>query len=126
MTADESKFTVAAEPDRRLVRIAMRGFWTEADIAAYDVELKRIGALMVVKGCPREEILALVDARKLSAQSQELVESYRRRFSAPERQPRRIATLVSSALFKRQVERVALPNQRIFEDEAEALEWLTK
>ena len=120
-------FTIETDPARRLIRVTMRGFWDEATVAAYDKEIQIAGAAtMAAARCARHELLALVDARELAPQSQELLAKFRDRFLAPERQPKRNATLVSSALLKRQAERIAPPNQRIFEGEREheAMEWL--
>lgn len=118
-------FTIETDAGRRLIRITMRGFWDEATVAAYDKELKIAGAKLVAEaGCARSDLFALTDARDLSAQSQEMLLNYKGRFDAPERQPKRGATIVSSALLKRQAERIAGPNQRIFEDERAAMDWL--
>ena len=61
---------------------------------------------------------------RLTAQTQDAVNSFRERFGDNRLAPRRLATLVSSALFKRQAERIGMGNQRMFTDEAEALAWL--
>lgn len=90
----------------------------------YDAKITRVASGMVASGCSLRDMVALTDVRDLSAQSQNLVAAYNKRFAAPERQPRRCATIVTSALFKRQVERIARPNQRIFGDEDEAMRWL--
>lgn len=118
-------YTIETDPGRRLVRVTMRGFWDEATAIAYDEAIRRAGAeTMAEAGCARGELLALVDARELAPQSQEVLGRFKSRLLAPERQPKRNATLVSSALLKRQAERIASPNQRIFEDEGEAMAWL--
>ena len=122
--ADEANFTITMEPEKRLLRISIRGYWDETIVNAYDDKIREAGALMVSAGCPRNRILTLVDARGANVQSQELLEEYRKRFNQAYRQPERSATVVSSVLFKLQVERVALPNQRIFQDLDGALEWL--
>lgn len=124
MTRDGSLFEIMTVPDRRLMRIAMRGFWTEATIAEYDVAVQDAALAMARAGCPRTEILAFVDARELDAQAQPLIANYQSRFSAPDRQPRRIATVVSKALVRMQAQRVAFANQQIFTDEREAMDWL--
>ena len=121
---EEQRFAITIDPGRNLLRVVWRGFWVAATVEAYERELKAAVARMLAAGCRRDGLLALVDARDLGAQSQEVIQQYQDRFSAPERQPRRLATLASSMLFRRQVERVALPNQRLFDDEAEALAWL--
>lgn len=121
---DEANFTITMEPNKRLLQISMRGYWNEATLSAYDSKVREAAARMEAAGCPRNVILALVDTRGANVQSQQLLAEYRERFSQADRQPARLATVVSSMLFKLQVERVALPNQRIFHDHDVALDWL--
>ncbi len=117
-------FTISIDPARNLVRVVMRGHWTLGTIDAYEQALMVAGAAMRDAGVRREDFLALVDARDGGPQSQEVVTQYRERLGRKEMLPRRLATLVSSALLKRQVDRIAIPNQRLFTDEAEAIAWL--
>ena len=117
-------FTITTDPARNLIRVVMRGYWTLGTIDAYEQALVAAGIAMRAAGCRREDFLALVDARDGGPQSQDVVSQYRDRLGREERLPRRLATLVSSALLKRQVDRIAIPNQRMFTDEAEALAWL--
>ena len=118
-------FTIDTDVGRRLIKIVMRGFWDEATIAAYDKALRVAGAqLMTDARCAVGDLIALVDARDLGAQSQNLLTEFKSRFDPPERRPRRTATLVSSALLKRQVERISPDSQRVFGSEREAMEWL--
>lgn len=121
---DKLPFEIVAEPASKTMRITVRGFWETATLASYDTEVTKAAERMYAGGCRREEILVLFDARDASTQTQDLIASFKERFAAPDRQPRRIATLLSSALFKRQVERIAVPNQQIFDDETDALTWL--
>ena len=120
----EPNFTIAIDPGRKLLRITLRGFWDIATMDAYDAELRRVGGELTAAGHRREELIALVDARALSVQSQDLISTYKDRFGGAERHGRRVATLASSVLFKKQAERIAFPNQRIYMDEEEALAWL--
>lgn len=122
MTAD--KFRIIAEPRHCLLRITMREQWTIETVAAYKAALLPEVERLLASGCARGKIVALVDARSLGAQSQEVIAGYQRQLGGGELAARRLATLVSSALFKRQVERISLPNQRFFTDEDEALTWL--
>ena len=122
--AAEDGFSIDCDPSRRLVRVTLRGFWNAGTVDRYDRALHATGERMHAAGVRRTDLLALVDARALGAQSRELVDSYRERFDHPERRPRRLATLVSSALLRMQVQRIGMPNQRLFEDERAALAWL--
>ena len=93
-------FLIATEPDQNMLHVALRGFWTEETMDRYDRALRDAGAAMMAAGCPLPEILCLVDARETSTQTQDLIAQYQVRFSAPDRQPKRIATVTSSALMK--------------------------
>ena len=117
-------FSIATDPDQKMLHIALRGFWTEETMDRYDRALRDAGAAMLAAGCPLPEILCLVDAREMSTQTQGLIAQYQARFGAPDRQAKRIATVTSSALMKLQAQRLAFPNQRIFENEQEAISWL--
>ena len=79
---------------------------------------------MIARGAVHGEILALVDARGLGAQAQNVIDRFKQSFAVQDMQPKKLATIVSSALFKLQVRRIAIPNQMIFSDEAEAMRWL--
>ena len=125
MRTTKGSFALQTNAARRLLRITMRGFWDEATIAAYDKGVRSAGAaLMAQTGCAVGDLIALIDARDLGAQSQNLLTEFKSRFEPQERRPKRTATLVSSALLKRQVERISPPHQRVFEDEREAMAWL--
>ena len=76
-------------------------------------------------GCKPGQLVALVDTREAGAQSQDVVAAYQKELgSSSGLAPRKLVTLVSSHLLKRQVERIAIPNQRLFTDERDALAWL--
>ena len=121
---NDPSFAFACDPANKLLRVTMRGFWDGRTVARYDAAAVEAGKAMIAAGGPLSELLVLLDAREMGAQARHAITDYKDRFASPGRAPRRNATLVSSALFRRQVERIAMPNQRIFEDEAEALSWL--
>ncbi len=120
----DDRFEITAHPEHCLLRITMRGFWTVATIDEYRRAVRAAGARLLAAGCASGSIVALVDVRDGGVQQQEVVAAYRERMGGDELAPHRLATLVSSALLKRQVERIALANQRLFTDEAEAMAWL--
>lgn len=122
MTA--GNFAIENYPDKELLRITLRGHWDLDTVARYKGVLGGAIARMVASGVRLERIVALVDARAVAAQGQDVVAFYKRHLGSAELTPRRLATLLSSALFKRQVERIAIPNQRIFGDEGDAMAWL--
>ena len=122
MTAD--KFRIVAEPRHCLLRITMRDHWTIETVAAYKTALLPVVDRLLASGCARGKMVALVDTRNGGAQSQDVIAEYQRQLGGSDLAPRRLATIVSSALVKRQVERIAIPNQQLFTDEDEALAWL--
>ena len=118
------RFDITTDVSRCLLRVTMRGLWSLETVEEYRRAALAAAARMTSSGCASGSILALVDARDGSAQQQDVIAAYRDRMSGGDLVPGRLATLVSSMLFKRQVERIGLPNQRLFTDEAEALDWL--
>ena len=122
MTIDP--FEITTDPARCLLRVTMRGLWDVHTVEAYRRAALAAATNLIASGCDSGTILALVDAREAGAQQQDVVTAYRERMAGDDLAPRRLATIVSSALLKRQVERIAVPNQRLFTDEAEALAWL--
>ena len=118
------RFDIAADVPRRLLQITARGLWDVDTVKAYKAALLAVIERMLAAGCPNGEMVALFDAREGGPQSQDVIAAFRAQLGQPDLVPRRLATLVGSALLKRQVERIAIPNQRVFTDEAEALAWL--
>ena len=117
-------YDITIDPLRQLVMVTMRGHWDVETVRAYKRDILVAVDRLRSAGCAADRIIALVDIRDGGAQSQEVIAAYKDDLSEPDLMPRRLATLVSSALFRRQVERIAIPNQRLFTDEAEALAWL--
>lgn len=118
------RFHIVGDPQRSLIRIVMRGHWDVETVRGYKKAIVAAVERMRVQGCKPGEIVALVDLRDGGAQSQDVIAAYKDDLDEANLVPRRLATLVASALFKRQVERIAIPNQRFFVDESEALDWL--
>ena len=117
-------FEITADARRSLLKIRMCGHWTSDVVDDYQKAVVSAVTGMLSAGSRRGGLLALVDARELSAQSQDVVADFKATMDRGGLVPRRLATLLSSALLKRQVERIAVPNQRLFSDEDEALAWL--
>ena len=118
------KFDIVIEPQRGLLRIVMRGHWDVETVREYKAAVLGAVGKLRSAGCAPGDVVALVDIRDAGAQSQDVIGAYKDDWQDPGLIPRRLATVVTSALFKRQVERIAIPNQRFFTDEVEALSWL--
>ena len=118
------RFEITSDPARCFLRVTMRGNWDVETVEEYRQAVLATVTRMLAAGCASGAFLALVDARETGAQQQAVVAAYKDRLNTDGLSPRRLATLVSSALLKRLVERIAVANQRLFTDEAEALAWL--
>lgn len=117
-------FTITPVPADRMIRIVMRGHWTVATVADYKRALIAVVGPLHAQVGAAPPIRALVDLRESGPQSQDVVAAYSGALGGSDLAPGLLATLISSALLKRQAERIAVPNQRYFTDEAEALTWL--
>lgn len=124
MSASDDRFSIAVDPAGHLLRITLRGHWDVATVTRYRAALADAVASMRAAGCAPGSIAALVDARDSGAQSQEVVAAWRDQLATTAFVPRQLATIVSSALLKRQVDRIGIANQRLFDDEADAIAWL--
>lgn len=118
-------FTIRSDPSRSFLHVELRGHWNVEVVGTYKRALLTAIDDMLAKGCKPGTFLALVDIREGSvAQSQEVITLYKDELAHGELAPRKLATLVTSALFKRQVQRIAIPNQRLFTEENDAMAWL--
>ncbi|WP_010219475.1 hypothetical protein [Sphingomonas sp. PAMC 26621] len=117
-------FDIMIDASRSLLHVTMRGHWMTETVDRYEQAVGVAAAGMLSAGCRRGSLIALVDARELNAQSQNVIVEFKARMHREGLLPRRLATVLSSTLFKRQVERIAIPNQRLFVDESDALSWL--
>ena len=120
----EEKFRIIADPKRHLLRIALMGHWEVADVLRYKAALGDAVQGMRTQGCPPGSIAAMVDTRLGGVQSQDVVAAWQKELGTVTPPPRRLATIVSSALLKRQVDRIAIANQRLFDNEDDAMAWL--
>ena len=119
------KFEIRSDVGNGLLRIALRGNWDVETIREYKEAVTGAVAALYEAGKKPGQLVALVDTREAGAQSQEVIAAYQKELgSGSGLAPRKLATLVSSHLLKRQVERIAMPNQRLFTEERDALTWL--
>lgn len=116
-------FTVAIEPENRLLRIAVHGFWSEKVMREYVAELGRqTEALGHHGGCRR----ILVDMSDYPVQSQAIAEGHARIIAYGRTEMKAVtAVVMTSALSRLQARRIAnLAGRELFDDEASAREWL--
>ena len=120
----QDEFTITPVPARKMLRVTMRGHWTVDAVDRYRNAIVAAVRALVATGCRQDQMVVLVDTREQGPQSQDVIAHYKQVLGGEGSAPRRLATLTTSALFRRQVERIGIGNQRIFTDEAEALAWL--
>ena len=122
MSGDKS--SLVAEPEHCLLPIVMGGHWAVETAAANKAALLPAIDRLIANGCASGYSPALVDRREGEDQSQDVIAEYQRQLESGDLAPRRNATPVWNARFKRQIERIAIPNQRLFTEDNEALAWL--
>ena len=115
-------FQIDVDVPRNLVRIAMSGFFSEADIHAF---LEARAAAHKLLRCGPNRHLTLNDIRGMDIRSQEVVDSFRSILAAPEYRSRRLAFVVTGALSRLQLMRTIEGRDAcVFEDCWEAEAWL--
>lgn len=120
------KYSITLHVARRHVEIVFTGLWSVETVEAYRREREATTAALAARGCPFASCTVLVDARGLNAQPLDSIAAFAKQIGGSPDQPRRSALIVASALFRMQNERLGIPNQRVFEDRAAAMTWLTE
>lgn len=118
------KFDITYDAANELLRVTLRGNWELQTVRDYKAALKGFLDEIYSDNRPRGNALVLVDTREGGAQSQEVIAYYQQELGGGSFTPRRLATVVTSVLFKRQIERIGAENQQLFTDERAALYWL--
>ena len=121
---ETGKFTLRPDPAERLLEIVLEGHWTPETVAAYRLARADVMRALQRAGVMFADLRVFVDARALSPQSLEAVEAFGSTVAQSHLQPGRSALVLSSTLVKLQIRRVAMPGQRLFDDEQEARAWL--
>ena len=96
-----AKFLIQPDPDNRLVRAVMTGFFTAADFSRF---LSAGDEARAQIGLPPGEQLTLIDVRRMKIQSVEIVEAIARALADPDRRSR-LAFVVGPTLFRAQLAR---------------------
>jgi hypothetical protein len=116
-------YTIAVDGRRRLVEVAINGFWTPEVFAAYAADLQRA----IAKIPPSAEgHVTLADVSNASIQPQQLVEAFQRFIGRGDRPSRRIALYTDAVLPRMQCKRISggNPNVQVFATREEAEAWL--
>ena len=118
----DANYTFEIDRARSLVRIAMSGLFTLADIDAFLRDREKAHAEL---GCGPNRHLTLNDLRGMKIQHQEVVTAFRDMLAAPEQRSRRLAFVAGPTLAKSQLMRaLSGRDARCFEDVASAEKWL--
>lgn len=124
MDVERDYYRLRPDISSKTLEVELCGFWTiavaETYRAARDAAINRL----ILGGVPPHDLLIFIDARQMVAQSQDVVDSFRRTLAGSALQPRRSAMVLSSTLGVMQVRRIAMPGQRLFTDVSEAKAWL--
>jgi hypothetical protein len=115
------------EPARKLLRIKFHGHWDLDTVDEYIMAREMAFSAMAAEGCPVRELLVLIDCSEQSAQSQDVVTKLQSMAMENKQRPRRFAVVVTSALYRRQLGRIAVPGvAEVFTSPEEALDWLSQ
>lgn len=117
-------FVVTPDPDRRLLQIAMTGFWDAATVERLHDALRPVIGRMLDDGVPYGELLTLVDMRGKDVMPQPALERVSQ-FVRDDSPSRRVALIVDGKVHRLQAKRIAVSQKyAVFEDEAAARAWL--
>ena len=118
----DAHYTFEIDRPRSLVRIAMSGLFTLADIDAFLADRAKAHAAL---GCGPNRHLTLNDVRGMKIQHQEVVAAFQRMLAAPEHRSRRLAFVAGPTLAQSQLMRALSGREaRCFGDVASAERWL--
>jgi hypothetical protein len=116
-------YTIATDPQRGLIRIAIRGFWTSETMAAYRRDL--MTAVEQLPPTPGGHV-TLCDISESAIQSQQVMAEFQAFISRTPFRSRRIAIYTSSPLSRMQGKRLVAgrSDMAVFETVADAEAWL--
>jgi hypothetical protein len=115
--------TVAAEPERKLVRAHMSGFLDPAQVADFSRQEQEAVRSM---GLGSGDFYLLIDTSETVIQSQEVVAAFQHLITDSELKAKRIAVARQSSLTRIQTNRIIKirDNAAVFESLADAERWL--
>lgn len=116
-------YEITTEPEHRLMRIEVQGFWSPEMIPGYVAALyERIDSLKPVGGCRR----ILVDMSSYPIQPQSVAKAHSKIIDYGRNELKAVtAVVMTSALSRLQAKRMAnLAGRELFDDEPSARRWL--
>ena len=116
-------YDIAADQRTGLIRIAIRGFWTLADVECFAADHARCGRVIAATGRPAQTLIDYTDS---SIQSQEVVAAFQAIALAPKVRSHGVALFTTGSFARLQAQRVSTSRDdiRVFTDLAEAMTWL--
>lgn len=119
-----ASWIVTVEPRRKLLRLAITGFFTPPDVLAFAQEVS-VGIAKLRPYLGGQAHLTLCDTRGVQIQSQEAVRSFSDMLAHPAARSRRLAYVVDAALAQIQIKRLTdRVDAAYFRDLESAETWL--
>jgi hypothetical protein len=117
-------FTIAAHPRRKLLRVALQGFFTVEQVAWFARSAQEAVAGM---GCRSGDWVHICDISDMKVQSQEVAEAFTRFINHPERRSRKLAIVTGQSPVRMQIKRVlACSDAGVFKTVMEAERWISE
>ena len=118
----QASWSIDVDPARSVVRITLRGFFTPADVIAFEADRDVAHARL---RCPPNQHLTFTDVREMKIQPQDTVQAFQALLANKRAHSRKIAFLTASSLARMQLLRAAESRTaRMFTDPVEAERWL--
>ena len=115
--------TATYDESRGIVHVVGRGQWTVPQVREHFAELDVLVRRLRLRSLP---VMALIDLRESSIQSQEVTDCIASSSGAIYQESDRVAIIVQSSLMKMQMKRAShAPNTEIFISPSAAETWLT-
>ena len=119
------RFSIEVDRPRDLVMIVLTGLFLPEDMPAFLEARRKAHARLA---CAPGQHITLTDLRSVKILSQEMVDAWCAHLTDPETRVRRLAFLVAPTLVRSQLMRALADrdprNTRVFQDFAEAKQWL--
>lgn len=120
---DDPAWAIRFTPERALLEIAFRGFWTDAIYDRFERKIRSLLPGMPLCGVPIGAQVTLLDLTGYAVQNQPMLERLAVVGNDTDLVGHRVATLLASALLRQQARRT-VPGHTLFSDRGEAMAWL--
>ena len=113
-------FDIVVEPEHKLIRANLHGFFDPATVAQFGRAVQMASAGM---GCRSGEHLLLVDTTGCTLQAQEVVGAFQALITDSPLKSKRIAIVTGGSLSRMQVRRILVRDQALMFDDADDAEY---